>query len=375
MKILFITNIPSPYRVDFFNEWGKTVELTVIFEGRFEDFKLNWKKNEKMSFESVYLTPGAVNRKKLSFKIIRYVQKNKFDGIVITNYSNLPELLTLLYLRIAKIKFFLEVDGGIIKQDNVLRKIFKSFLVSKASWYLSSSKETDDYLIHYGAKPEAIHRYPFSSQRNADVLEVPVNDETVKGIRKKLYITEEKVIVAVGQFIYRKGFDVLLEAAGSIDKNVGIYIVGGTPTEDYLRIKKELGLTNVHFVDFKTSEQLREYYKAANVFVLPTREDIWGLVVNEAMACGLPVITTDKCVAGLALVRDDENGYIVRVDDKDQLAEKINKILRDDDLRQQMSANSLKKIREYTIEEMAIRHNEIFDEILGLKGKTNEAKD
>ena len=69
------------------------------------------------------------------------------------------------------------------------------------------------------------------------------------------------------------------------------------------------------FVEFKRKEELAEYYKMADLFVLPTREDIWGLVINEAMAKGLPIITTDKCVAGLELIQNGMNGQIVKSDD------------------------------------------------------------
>ena len=55
---------------------------------------------------------------------------------------------------------------------------------------------------------------------------------------------------------------------------------------------------NVYFIEFKKSEELNEYYKAADIFVHPTREDIWGLVVNEAMAKGLPVVTTNNVLQG-----------------------------------------------------------------------------
>ena len=64
---------------------------------------------------------------------------------------------------------------------------------------------------------------------------------------------------------------------------------------------------------------------AADAFVLPTREDIWGLVINEAMAYGLPVVTTDRCNAGLELIKNNVNGYVVHVDDKGELAKKLQK--------------------------------------------------
>ena len=55
----------------------------------------------------------------------------------------------------------------------------------------------------------------------------------------------------------------------------------------------------------------------------PTREDIWGLVINEALAAGLPVITTNRCGAGLELIKNNENGFLVNVEDIDELYEKI----------------------------------------------------
>ena len=94
--------------------------------------------------------------------------------------------------------------------------------------------------------------------------------------------------------------------------------------------------------------------------MLPTREDIWGLVINEAMAYGLPVITTDRCVAGLELVEDGVNGYIVPVNDAASLAEKMLCVLNGD--MQQMGRRSLEKIQGYTIENMAQTHVAILEE-------------
>ena len=95
--------------------------------------------------------------------------------------------------------------------------------------------------------------------------------------------------------------------------------------------------------------------------MLPTREDIWGLVINEAMAYGLPVITTDRCVAGLDLVENDVNGYIVPVEDDAALAEKINTLFTKDFLA--MGEVSRQKIRAYTLEEMARCHLTVFENV------------
>jgi glycosyltransferase involved in cell wall biosynthesis len=147
-----------------------------------------------------------------------------------------------------------------------------------------------------------------------------------------------------------------------LSKDIGVYFVGGEPTAEYINLKQEFGLENVNFVGFKNKEELKKYYMAADVFVLPTREDIWGLVINEAMANGLPIISTDRCVAATELVENGVNGYIVQVDNVEELSCAIEKTI-NDNLRI-MGQESLDKIKKYTFESMAKQHVEIFNIVM-----------
>lgn len=108
-----------------------------------------------------------------------------------------------------------------------------------------------------------------------------------------------------------------------------------------------------------SKDELFEYYKAADLFVLPTREDVWGLVINEAMACGLPVITTEKCGSGAELIEEGRNGYIVPVEDVDALAMSMKKILESNSL-EEKGIESLRIIEKYTFQTMAKTHYDIF---------------
>jgi hypothetical protein len=120
MKLLFITNIPSPYRIDFFNQLGKFVELTVIFEAKkAEGINFNWNFYKKNHFLSIFLSNEKIKEKRINFKIIKYLKKNKYDFIIISNYSYFTEMIALLYLKIAKIPYIFEVDGGIIRRENI----------------------------------------------------------------------------------------------------------------------------------------------------------------------------------------------------------------------------------------------------------------
>lgn len=154
----------------------------------------------------------------------------------------------------------------------------------------------------------------------------------------------------------------MLKAWAQCSPEYELYMIGAKPTAEYIELKKNLKLKNVHFEGFKTKEELKQYYQAADLFVLPTREDIWGLVVNEAMANGLPVITTDRCVAGLELIENGEQGYLVPMENENALAGKITAVLEDNALRSAMAEKSLRKIQGNTIENMARIHIRRFEE-------------
>ena len=96
--------------------------------------------------------------------------------------------------------------------------------------------------------------------------------------------------------------------------------------------------------------------KIADVLVLPTRGDVWGLVVNEALACGTPVITTTACLAGLELVKDGHNGYLVEPDNPRQLAQKINRLIWDDEKVSKFRLSAINGIQDYSMEHMVQDH-------------------
>jgi len=361
-RVLFLTNYPSPYRVHFFDELGKYMDVTVLYSDRVEDIKHRnaaWFEEGDHGFRAVPLTPNfRIGRRYLCFDVIPWLKK-KYETIVVCGYSSPTAVLAMAWLRLHRIPFCMEVDGGLIRRDSKLKHFVKKSLVCLANQWLSTGKHTTDYLVHYGAKEENVTHYPFSSLYEKDILEkVPTMDEK-KAYRMMLGIEENHMILAIGQFIHRKGFDVLMQAAKDLDSDVGIYIVGGETTDEYRKLREELGLYNVHFLTFQKKERLALLYKAADLFVLPTREDIWGLVINEALAYGLPTITTDRCVAGLELIENGVNGYVVPVGDAKILAEKIRAVLSAD--REKMGEAALEKVRPYTLENMARTHAEIFE--------------
>ena len=357
MKVLFMTNIPAPYRVDFFNELGKLCDLTVTFQAKtMTDRNDAWGSNNFRHFKAIFLHCIHFRKNYFFCPEIVTVIKQGFDKIIIGGYSSPTDMLAIEYMRLHNIPFYIEADGGLIAQDSFFKYIIKKHFISSASGWFSSGKTTTRYFAHYGAKESAIFTYSFSSLKKSDILTSVLRKSEKEQIRKELCMQESKIVISVGQFIYRKGFDILLNAWKRCPKEWGLYIIGAEPTDEYLSIKEKLQLKNVTFVGFKTKEKLKKYYYAADLFAFATREDIWGLVINEAMASALPIVTTERCVAGLELVENGVNGYIVPVEEETALFDSISEILQNDKLRQKMAWNNLKRIKNWTIENMAKQH-------------------
>ena len=361
-RVLFITNYPSPYRVNFYDELGKYMDVTVLFADRVEKKVTRdsaWYEESRGGFQMVQLQKriATFHGRDLCTDVTAWVKKD-FDAIVVCGYSSPTAILAMAYMRLHKIPFYMEVDGGLIRPDSRLKYRIKKFLVTLPNAWISSGRFTTKYLTHYGADTSKIAYYPFSSLWERDIPAAVPTQEEKQMLRQKLSITEKKMVISVSRFIASKRLDMLIRSGAALGKDVGVYIIGGEPTEEYLRIQKELGAENIHFVGFTKKDRLAEYYRAADLFALPTQTDVWGLVINESMAYGLPVVTTDRCVAGLELIESGKNGYIIPVDDQDALTEAIRQTLDGDCAA--MGAAALETIRPYTIENMAKAHVEIF---------------
>ena len=267
MKVLFMVNIPSPYRVDFFNELGKYCDLTVSFEGKYaKDRNKNWKSNPARNFKPIYLKGIRCSNDSFFCPEIIKIIREGWDKIIIGVYSTPTSMLAIEYLRVHKTPFCIEADGGLIKEESRFKYKIKKHYISSAAIWFSSGTMTTDYLVYYGAIKNKCYRFPFTSIAENDLIEsLEIKDRYKKKLlenillernfseennrylsifrneirmsaRKKLKINEKKVILCVGQFIYRKGIDVLIKASYGLEENVGVYIIGGKPSEEYIKL-------------------------------------------------------------------------------------------------------------------------------------------
>lgn len=365
MNILFVTNLLSPYRAKFFSELGRYCNLTVITElDKVESRDKKWIPEEFSNYKHIplHLNPFYHDDLSIGMAVTNYIRKHKFDFIVFGVYTDPSQLIAIEYCKLMHRKFIISDDGGFLPSKvSFFKRIVKKQLLAGAVAYFTTSEVAKKSLLYYGAN-NIIFKFPFSSIYEKDVETLETLIPSKESIKKDLGITENKVVVYVGQFIYRKGVDILLQSIGLGNfSDVGFYIIGGEITDEYKQIITKYKINNVKFLPFQSA--VYNYYKASDCFVLPTREDVWGLVVNEAVGCGAPVITTYKCLSGTEMIKDGENGYLVPSDDPKALADKLHLILDNPKLREKMRCNNLQLAKKYTIESMAKAHMNFFNQL------------
>lgn len=355
--VLYITNLPAPYKIDFFNQLSYEYDLHVLVERKTaSDRDPRWITEANHSFDLQYLKGVRFGKSsRASSDVIHYL-KRRYDAIIINGYASPTMAFAISYLSFKKIPFIISCDGMIPKNSNSFRAKMKRSLLKKAEMCLSSGKMNTQALLLCGVAKDKIREYPFSSVKDSDV-EPSVPDKEY--YKSKIGCKRNKLVLYVGQMIYRKGIDVLIDAFSRVsDKNVELMCVGGVPENVQSKDPR------ITFIDFKGKEELKDYYRAADIFVLPTREDIWGLVVNEAMAHGCPVITTQMCGAGIEMVIDGKNGFLISSEDISAITYKIDACLKNSDTDRVING-CLETARKYTIEKMAKRTSEIIREFVG----------
>ena len=370
MKILFLTNIPSPYRVEFFSKLGKRVDLTVIYELKTaSDRDSSWSViGTEITYKEIYLeSTRVISDGGISTKVFSYLNGD-YDFIIVGTHGTPTAKLAILYMRLKGIPYILNIDGMLscdLDEKNWLNKKLRKWLFLGAMAYFTSGYDTDEYVRRLGIQGSFYH-YHFSSISEKDVLE-SCNFASKDKVKSRLGIKEQHLLICVARFIPIKGIDSLLRVFNKINrKDIGLVLVGGEKNvyENILREFPESVQERLYFPGFMGKEKLMEYYSAADIFVLPTHHDTWGLVVNEAMGMGLPVITTDKCGAGLEIIQDGENGYVVSDNNENELRNRIEFLIDNKTLREAMAVNNLKIARQYTIEMMVKDH---IDNLLLLK--------
>lgn len=241
----------------------------------------------------------------------------------ITGYFDWAQILLMIYARLTGVKVIISSESsGSDKNRSPVKEKLKSWIVNQANAYFCFGKTSMDYLLSLGVPQNKI------GVRHAAVIDETIVLETYQ--KAKLLNPDnsgKRSFVYVGRLAPEKNLLLLLSAFKSIskgNKDWGLLLVGDGPMCAELENDVvQLGIQNVTFTGGMPWYQVPQWLAKSDVLVLPSLSEPWGLVVNEAMVCGLPVIVSDKCGCAIDLVDPQKNGFVFDPTNENELIEKM----------------------------------------------------
>jgi phosphatidylinositol alpha-1,6-mannosyltransferase len=342
LRLALLTEIPAPYRIPLFNALSQRVDLRVLFlaerdprRGFYEPHRDEWRFDGRV-LRGAQLQRGArwlvLNR-----AVVRELRRFRPEAVAVGGWNQPAFWLALAYCRLRRIPLLVWIESTARDARSEARPLAlaRGAMVRGASGAFVPGTAAAEYARSLGvelveAAPNAI---------DASVFERAVVDRSGRDGCTFLY---------VGRLDPEKGLDTLLEAFRDVPGELAL--VGAGSDEQRLRA---LAGERVRFEGAKDRDELVDHYRDADVFVLPSRSEPWGMVLNEAAAAGLPLVATEESGAARDLVEEGVTGFRVPAGDVSVLRERLTRLAADAELRASAGARSRELAREFTPEAWA----------------------
>lgn len=357
---LLISPMITPYRSPLFNALSRFpgIRLRVVHLCR--RHRREWDLHlDEIDHPFTILTHGGLRHEGLAWGglLPRRMARESFDLVIVPGYSH-PAYVQAILLGRALGKTVVLWSESTVRDRRPggrVREFLKRRIVGLCDEYLTCGSAGAEYLERIGAPGDRIHVVPNAVDTAFFRESADRHARDRETWRRRLGLPR-KVILYVGRIDRWKGVGDLLAAYHGLERRdeVGLVLAGSGPALEALQRRAICrGWRNVFFPGFVPRDRLALYYATADLFVLPTRNDSWGLVVNEAMASGLPVVVSSAAGCARDLVREGENGFVYPVRDVGRLRRALQTLIDRPDLRARMGVASRAVIDGYTPERSA----------------------
>ena len=348
LRLVIVTEIIAPYRIAVFNALAKHegIDLKVIFLSETDPTLRQWRvyKDEiRFPYEVLpsWRFRAAGSHFLLNAGLSASLNKFSPEAIICGGYNYVASWQALMWARRRRVRFVLwsESNAQDARGQRKAVEFLKSHFRKRCDGFVVPGKSAFEYLRLLGAPAERIFAAPNAVDNAFFAARAEKTKRQPDAFREKLALPR-RFILFVGRLVPEKGVFELLEAYAKLESGlrtvVGLVFAGdGVSREELTQLAKRIEPGVVCFPGFAQ------------------RENLAGLVVNEAMACGLTIIVSGVAGCSSDLVEDGWNGYIVPPRDSEKLSVAINSLVRQPDLKQQMSVRSLERIRTYSPEACA----------------------
>jgi glycosyltransferase involved in cell wall biosynthesis len=312
LDILIINNVPTFYKINLYNELSTRCKIHVIFLAFTNQVVLQEKFKESIQFSYEMLSTRHIDHRNRFHTMIRLLSiliSTNYKKIIFGGYVNFEFIILMFFT--SKKKNCLQLESSIREsKTSGIHAILKKIIFSRFSVALPSGKLHSSVFVKLGFKGKIIETKGvgiFNKQVFESNNEIK-KDSTIK----YLY---------VGRLIPVKNLELLIKVFNVINKP--LTIVG----EGYLELAlKAKAKSNITFTGFIDNIDLKNIYKNNDIFILPSISEPWGLVVEEAVYFGLPVIVSDAVGCQFEMVLEPRTGVVFSTHDEKSLISAINRI-------------------------------------------------
>lgn len=312
----------------------------------------------------------------LSLDVFRKIFLGKFDAIVIHGYSFAFNIIAIIAAKMSAAQVLYRADTNILiakkKYQSKVKSTYVKAFFAACDKMLCAGTRNREFFRWMGVPERKLVDAPFTVD-NAHFRVRSESTDKIAEIRARFGVQGDgPVVIFASKFIAGKNAEATITAAGAVaeaGQDFHLVMAGSGELEDeLLRLAARFDRLSVSFPGFVNQSEMPDLLHIGDVFLFPSKIDAWGLVVNEAMAAGLPVIVGAESGCAPDLVEDGVNGYVVATDTDTDLKRILGSIIADPASRRSMSAASLARIDTWSLRET----RDGWRRALGLSSRTTE---
>jgi len=373
-KVNYLVSHPIQYQIGMIKAVNKYCDLQVFYIDDYSfsehndnsfggNLSINWGVDLKSGYKYKVLKKiykfksNNVSPRPTLFNPITLINKKllfgECDAYWIHGYSHYSQILIAVWAKIRFKKLFFRAESNLVfTKCGPIKNVLVKILLAMADKLLYVSSLNKEYYIHYGASSGKLVFMPYAVNNRMYECEIKEANSNDKNLR----------LVFVGKLIPRKNVKVIIRALSLIDtKNISLVIVGsGSEEQEVANMITEFNLKHcVNMVGFKQPYEVAKILGESDLILVPSFEEAFGLVVNEGMAAGCAVISSNLVGSTIDLVKHNENGFVFNPDDHTTLSKYISKIDQDRVMLKKFKQKSHSIIQEWSYETDALAIKDI----------------
>jgi len=317
--------------------------------------------------------------RQISRGVFSRLHRGRFHAVWLHGYSSFDSLQALAACRLLRIPVLLRSDSNLYDRARSasklrLKKAFFLALRHGVSGVLACGKANRAYWEHYFGTGFPIFDMPYAVDNEFFRGQACAAGAGREELRGELGLeTGRPVVLFASKLQERKRCLDLVEAFLKVDSDSAYLLIVGDGEQRAEIERRVAGNPDVRLLGFRNQSELPRFFDLCDVFVLPSVHEPWGLVVNEAMNAGRPIILSDEVGCQPDLVTEGVNGAVFEARNVDSLTEALRRVLASAGVRERMGRESLRIIDEYSFERDLVALRVALHEVTSRKGSHSKA--